>query len=316
MTQTPQSKGRLYFLDMGLGSYPQITGRIMSCRTNGSDTRTLVPNLRHIPDGIAIDPQREHIYWTNMGQGMQNDGSIQRCNMDGSDIKTIVPVSVTHTPKQCIIAPRQGKLYWCDREGMRVMRANVDGSDIEVLVNRGEREEDKLDATRWCVGIAVDEANGVMYWTQKGPSKGGKGRIFRAPLEMKSGETPERRTDIETIFENLPEPIDLELDEERQVLYWTDRGDPPFGNTVNCAWVGNMGSGASKADAKKVGERQVLVRKLHEGIGLSLDLKSGRMFFGDLNGSVYEANLDGSGKRTILEDMGDVTGVAYLPDED
>jgi hypothetical protein len=24
-----------------------------------------------------------------------------------------------------------GKLYWCDREGMRVMRANLDGSQVE-----------------------------------------------------------------------------------------------------------------------------------------------------------------------------------------
>jgi sugar lactone lactonase YvrE len=27
-----------------------------------------------------------------------------------------------------------GKLYWSDREGMRVMRANLDGSQLETLV--------------------------------------------------------------------------------------------------------------------------------------------------------------------------------------
>jgi hypothetical protein len=29
------------------------------------------------------------------------------------------------------------------------------------------------------------------------------------------------------------EPIDLELDLKNRMLYWTDRGDPPSGNTVN-----------------------------------------------------------------------------------
>ena len=33
----------------------------------------------------------------------------------------------------------------------------------------------------------------------------------------------------------VPEPIDLELDLKNRVLYWTDRGDPPRGNTVNRA---------------------------------------------------------------------------------
>jgi hypothetical protein len=34
---------------------------------------------------------------------------------------------------------------------------------------------------------------------------------------------------------NLPEPIDLDLDPVNRTLYWTDRGDPPRGNTVNRA---------------------------------------------------------------------------------
>src|SRR5882724_4411201 len=46
-------------------------------------------------------------------------------------------------------AQRIGKLYWCDREGMR---ANLDGSQIETLVQMGEGEDDRRDQTRWCVG--------------------------------------------------------------------------------------------------------------------------------------------------------------------
>jgi hypothetical protein len=49
-----------------------------------------------------------------------------------------------------------------------------------------------------------------------------------------------------------------------------------------------------------------------EGIGLSLDLKGGRMFFSDLGGSVYSAKLDGSEKRALTFAQGNLTGVVYV----
>jgi hypothetical protein len=48
-------------------------------------------------------------------------------------------------PKQLHLDKRNGKLYWSDREGMRVMRSNLDGSQIETLVQTGEGDAD--DAT-------------------------------------------------------------------------------------------------------------------------------------------------------------------------
>ena len=59
-------------------------------------------------------------------------------------------------------------------------------------------------------------------------------------------------------------------------------------------------------------DQQILVSGLHGGIGISLDLQRGRMYFTDLGGSVYSANLDGSDEKTLLRDMGSVTGIAYV----
>ena len=95
------------------------------------------------------------------------------------------------------------------------------------------------------------------------------------------------RTDIEVFFDDLPEPIDLELDLENRVLYWTDRGDPPRGNTVNRASID-----ASRPDAP-----EIVVTHLMEGIGIALDVPGNRMFVTDLAGSVYSAKLDGTEKR-------------------
>jgi len=296
--------GRLYMLDLGISTFPKISGRILTSHADGSDLHSIVSNLPHLPDGIAVDSVHNHIYWTNMGSFGHNDGSIQRCNLNGSNVETVVATGLTHTPKQLVIAPTSQKLYWCDREGMRVMRANLDGSNVEVLVQNGHTEEDRLDATKWCVGIAVDEKAGAMYWTQKGPSKGGKGRIFTAPLDFPAGESPDTRSDLHVLLDRLPEPVDLELDHANQVLYWTDRGEIPFGNTVNTVSLEGL---RTKGET-----RTIVARKLHEGIGLALDPKRGRLFFADLSGGVYTARLDGSERSTIHEDVGDVTGIAYV----
>ena len=78
-----------------------------------------------------------------------------------------------------------------------------------------------------------------IYWTQKGPDNAGLGRIFRANVEIPAGQTAATRSDIEIFYDGLPEPIDLEIDHKNRILYWTDRGDPPRGNTVNRASIDN-----------------------------------------------------------------------------
>jgi hypothetical protein len=64
-----------------------------------------------------------------------------------------VPEGGTFTPKQTHLDSKSGKIYWSDREGMRVMCSNLDGSQIETLVEAGRGDADRGDQTRWCVGI-------------------------------------------------------------------------------------------------------------------------------------------------------------------
>ncbi|HTR42983.1 MAG TPA: hypothetical protein VMH87_15320 [Pseudomonadales bacterium] len=142
--------GLLYFLD-GSG------GRILSVKPDGSDQKVIVTGAGPIPDGIVVDAEAGHIYWTNMGVPSKNDGSIERVDLDGKNRTTIIPKGGTFTPKQLHLEKKSGKLYWCDREGMRVMRANLDGSKIETLVDSsGGDARPGPDQTKWCVGITVD----------------------------------------------------------------------------------------------------------------------------------------------------------------
>ncbi|WP_405891166.1 3-hydroxyacyl-CoA dehydrogenase [Streptomyces sp. NBC_01527] len=276
-------------------------GRLFSVNPDGSDKQVVVTGCR-IPDGVAVDVVAGHIYWTNMGLPPENDGSIERVDLDGGNRTTIVPGGVTHTPKQLHLEAAGRKLYWGDREGMCVMRCDLDGSNVETLVQTGRGEDDRRDETRWCVGVAVDPAGGHLYWTQKGPSDAGLGKILRAGVDLPAGEGPAGRGDIEVLFEGLPEPIDLELDLAERTLYWTDRGDPPRGNSVN----------RSPMDPP-YGRRtpEILLTHLMEGIGLALDRDAGRMYVTDLAGNVYAADLDGSNRTEILVLQGNLTGIAH-----
>jgi hypothetical protein len=302
MSETQASKSRTSSEDKTAGGrlfVLELSGdRIHSMNPDGSDRKTIVTDC-HLPDGIVVDAEAGHIYWTNMGVPNLDDGSIERADLEGGNRRVIVPQGITHTPKQIHLEKNSGKLYWCDREGMRVMRANLDGSQVETLVETGRGDKDRRDQTRWCVGITIDPKLGKIYWTQKGPTKGGLGRLCRANIDIPNGENPANRSDIEVLFDQLPEPIDLELDLANRVLYWTDRGDPPRGNTVNRAPI----------DKKAVPE--ILITHLMEGIGIALDVPGNRMFVTDFAGSVYCADLDGKNERNFLYAQGNLTGIAY-----
>src|SRR5712672_813215 len=291
------STGRLFFLDLS-------AGRVLTANPDGSDLKVIVSEGRRLPDGIVVDVASGHIYWTNMGHPSANDGSIERADLDGKNLTNIIPPGGTFTPKQLQLDRKNGKLYWSDREGMRVMRSNLDGSKIETLVDTSQGEpRPGTDILKWCVGIAIDVDGGKLYWTQKGTDNAGKGRIFRANLEVPKGQTPANRKDIELLFDGLPEPIDLDLDLVNRIMYWTDRGDAPRGNTVSRAPM-DPTPGISK-------EPETNFTHLMEGIGLALDLTGGRMFITDLGGSVYSANLDGSNKKMLFFAEGNLSGIAY-----
>lgn len=296
MQEPQRASGRLFLLDL-------TDDHIVSLSSDVSDRKVIITECRY-PDGVAVDAAARHIYWTNMGNPTANDGFIERADVDGQNRQTIVRPGDTFTPKQLQLEKQSAKLYWCDREGMRVMRANLDGSNIETLVDTSQGDQRPgPDATKWCVGVAVDVDGGKVYWTQKGPDNAGQGRLFRADVELPAGQTASNRADIEVLYDGLPEPIDLELDLNNRVIYWTDRGDPPRGNTVNRAPM--------DADTKGRPAPEIVLTHLMEGIGIALDLKGDRMFITDFGGNVFSARLDGSDKKVLLVAQGNLTGIAY-----
>ena len=270
--------------------------------TDGYNRKTIVSDC-HLPDGIVVDVEAGHIYWTNMGIPNLNDGSIERADIDGKNRKTIVALGDTQSPKQIILDKNGGKLYWCDREGMRVMRCNLDGTKLETLIESGRGEADSRDATRWCVGLAIDPKFQKIYWSQKGPDNAGLGRIFRANVEIPTGQTAAARSDIEIFFDKLPEPIDIDVDLGAGEIYWTDRAE----NSVSRASI-TIPAGVTAATRT---DRQILVMNVATAIGVALDLARGKVYYtSGANGPIGRANLDGTGNETLIPMAGNLTGIA------
>ena len=145
--------------------------------------------------------------------------------------------------------------------------------------------------------------HGKIYWTQKGPPKGGKGRIFRANIDIPPGRDrrgPQRHRAPCSI--SLPEPIDLELDRARTALL--DRPRRPAERQHRQPLSDRRG--LRQGDAA-----EIVITHLMEGIGISLDVPHDRMFLTDLAGSIYSARLDGSDKRVLAQAEGNLSGIAY-----
>lgn len=139
-----------------------------------------------------------------------------------------------------------------------------------------------------------------------------QGRIFSANIEMASGENATNRSDIQTVMDSLPEPIDLEFDEASETLYWTDRGELPLGNTLNKKHIpggvsdrGGLGKG-----------HEILAQGFAETIGLKIDYETNVAYVADLGGHLWKVPLNGSGskmKEKLWERAtGSFTGVTII----
>ncbi len=281
--------------------------RILEVDVTSGATTTFVDHTGPAPDGIVV---ADRVYWTTMGKpaivdqallgsgGRENsldyaarNGGLQMARHDGSEVTDLLPAGTLTTGKQ--LAYADGWLYWGDREGMKVSRARTDGTGLQdLVVNDGSG-----GVSDWCVGVAVHGDH--LYWTQKGPSKGGIGRILRTHISTApAGEH-------EVLWDDLPEPIDLEVYDGH--LYWTDRGAPPAGNTLNRAPLPPDGAPGTPPE--------ILGDGFREAIGLAIDAAAGSVYVTDLAGTIRAVPLPGSSAPArVLAELGEaLTGVAGIP---
>ncbi|KAG5503802.1 hypothetical protein JIQ42_07319 [Leishmania sp. Namibia] len=228
------------------------------------------------------------------------------------------------TVKQLDITLNGNCIFFCDREGHGVKKYNVMTKELVMLLSsdslapfqcgipgRAGASSEELsceEECRFCVGIALDEGHNCIFFTLKGPPKGGKGRILTLPYCFKCRNLPsttaaktsaaEGVVDPETVvslIDNQPEPVDLLLDAQQGYLYWTDRGDDKAGgNSLNrCSVSYNRRTGQPQ-----LGGKELLLGGFNEPIGLA--------WAGSLEGRIP---LPPGSKETLRDSM-------YVSDKD
>lgn len=264
----------------------------------GSQMNVVSGGLLSAPDGVTIDPEGKHFFVLNMGTviGGGNRGSLVRYNLDGSGGEVIMKAGsmadgVTfNTGKQVTIDRVNKKLYMGDREGSKVWRCDYDGKNLEALVSE--------HGVQQIVGVGADPTKKHFYFSDRNGKK-----LFRAGMDMPAGETHADRKDVELIYVekvNSSMPLDIELDLEHRMIYWTDRTqgkiqgmhmDIPMGETPE-----------NRSDVKTIKDG------LTEAIGLAYDHQEGRLFVTH-SGTVSSVKTDGSDFKRV--GTSGSTGIAF-----
>ena len=126
MASKTNGHGRLFVLDLS-------GGRIFSTHSDGTDKNILVTDCR-LPDGVVVDAQAGHLYWTNMGVPSQSDGSIERCDLDAGrgTISTRTPIfSGSLMPSGAQVSPDGKQLaYVLQTKMTQAQLKNADGNFV------------------------------------------------------------------------------------------------------------------------------------------------------------------------------------------
>uniref|UniRef100_A0A452S818 LDL receptor related protein 4 n=1 Tax=Ursus americanus TaxID=9643 RepID=A0A452S818_URSAM len=159
---------------------------------------------------------------------------------------------------------RRELVFWSDVTLDRILRANLNGSNVEEVVSTG------LESPG---GLAVDWVHDKLYWTDSGTSR----------IEVANLDGAHRKV---LLWQNLEKPRAIALHPMEGTIYWTD-----WGNTPRIE--------ASSMDGS--GRRIIADTHLFWPNGLTIDYAGHRMYWVDAKHHVIErANLDGSHRKAVI----------------
>ncbi|KAF7513313.1 hypothetical protein GJ744_009734 [Endocarpon pusillum] len=230
-------------------------------QTAGKSAQSLPGSPTRMESKISLQAGR--IFWTNMGVTGCKDGSIMPANLDGSNIQYIIPKGYVHTRKQLAIDHINSHLYFSDHEGLCVSRCNFGGSDKNAQIQTSDpaNPDHARGPLCFCIGVTVDASTSTLYWTQEGPSKAGKGRIFRANMTTRPNCTSSSPSTSSSSSPTSPNASTTKSSNARNPSGWTDRGEHPDGNSLNVSCVGRDGRPGNPALAV-MPERNIPTRHL------------------------------------------------------
>lgn len=258
--------------------------------------------------------------------------SIARADLDGQNLVELVPEG-TAGPGTLAIDAEGGKLYWLRPDPSAIRRCNLDGTDVETVLDLSPDNEPS--------GLTLDIANGTLYWTQ-GPSPSEGYSIQKALLDG-TGETfvagsPDVRlprqitidpvtrdlfffssdgaygsksrlvrmnpggTSFVTVYNYLDSNVQgLAIDPVERLVYWLERFSPFY-------WI--------KRVSVHGGTSELLLTSASTDIeylnALAIDATDAKLYWGEAGPDfrIRRANTDGTSLEVVIDEE---TGNSFTP---
>ena len=249
------------------------------------------------------------IYWAEQC-------AIKRANLDGSGVETLVTSGVDH-PDSLVLDIPGNKMYWTDDGNNTIRRANLDGTQAEILAESPfatdphglvlDKTTDSLywgdhtqDRIQWiqlsdlymlnaytCFGTADDDVMAMVL----DPST-------RMMYFLTNCQKALHGFDVDTVYKQmnlqtlLSDPVGLALDATAGYLYYTE-----CGKISRCRLDGSSPTTLISASGRQN--------------GIALDLAGGKMYWTDSTAHrIKRANLDGTLIEDVLTTGGNAQGIA------
>ncbi len=285
VTQTAIVVKKLYWTDTG-------RKKIQCADLDGSNVKDLVTSQLAEPSSIALDTTWGKIYWVD-----RSSDKILRANLDGTQITELVNTrDIAEPPRNYSSASPYGialdvdggKMYWTDGVMDKIFRANLDGSNVEDLVNTREFVTPLDLGATVPASIALDVTGGKMYWTDWHTNK-----ILRANLDGSNVE--------DILTSGVSFSCGIALDPINRKIYYTD-------TTTHKIRRANL-------DGTQITE--LVNNKVSEDItpmDIALDMAGGKMYWTDWHtDKIRRANLDGTQVEILpISGLENPVGIAVM----
>ncbi|HYD49171.1 MAG TPA: hypothetical protein VEB21_12520 [Terriglobales bacterium] len=264
-------QAKMYWSDITLD-------QIRRANLDGSNIETVIDVDLRQARGIAIDYNGGKFYWADNG-GAGADKSIKRASLDplNQNVETIVTVASAGlvNPRNVALDLTNGKIYWADEGQPKIQRANLDGSNVEDIL-----DADDLGDPRGMFVLGTR-----LFWADRE-----RGTISSSDLDGRNVTVLIDRTD------GILSPNAMDVDVSAARMYWTD---------ATLAVI-------RSADLNGNDIRDVVTTGLNDPLGLALDPTGQKLYWTDHGTNpehIQRCNLDGSNRETLIN-----TGLEEIDD--
>ncbi|XP_035377067.1 low-density lipoprotein receptor-related protein 1 isoform X2 [Electrophorus electricus] len=313
--------GNIYWTDQGFDM-------IEVARLNGSFRYVVISHGLDKPRAIAVHPAKGYLFWTEWGQYPR----IERSQLDGSERIVLVNVSISW-PNGISIDYQEDLLYWCDARTDKIERINLEtGNNRELVLavhnmdmfavsvfenyiywsdrthaNGSIKRGNKNNATdmvylRTGIGVQLKDIKVFNRARQRGDNICRKNNGGCEQLCLYRGNGARTCACAHGV---LAEDARTCRDYEGYLLY----SERTILKSVHLSDETNLNAPIKPFEDPEHMKNVIALTFDHRG---SSGKGTNRIFYSDIHfGNIQQINDDGSDRKTIVENVGSVEGLAY-----